>query len=64
MAGFSTVDISQFATTFGKNFSSSESGDFNSELLVNKKEEVKWSECRDLVEVPGEPEWKLRCMFF
>uniref|UniRef100_A0A0R3RWE0 Tudor domain-containing protein n=1 Tax=Elaeophora elaphi TaxID=1147741 RepID=A0A0R3RWE0_9BILA len=30
--------------------------------LVGEKEKVKWSECRDLVEVPGEQEWKLRCM--
>ncbi|EFO21987.2 hypothetical protein LOAG_06503 [Loa loa] len=62
MAGFSTVDISQVTSTFGRDFPSTGSGDFNSELLVNKKEEVEWSDCRDLVEVPGDPEWKLRYM--
>ncbi|KAM3722145.1 Norreticuline-7-O-methyltransferase [Dirofilaria immitis] len=33
-----------------------------SNLLINKTKEVKWSECRDLVEVAGGPEWKLRYM--
>ncbi|VDK77385.1 unnamed protein product [Litomosoides sigmodontis] len=58
MAVFGTVDISRSTSTSGRDFSF----DFNSKLMVDKKEQVKWSECRDLVEVPGEPEWELRCM--
>ncbi|KAK6105850.1 hypothetical protein QQG55_21905 [Brugia pahangi] len=64
MADFSTVDISQITSTSGRDFPSNGSSDFNSEFLISKKKEVKWSECRDLVEVPGEPEWQLRCMCF
>ncbi|CAG9532792.1 unnamed protein product [Cercopithifilaria johnstoni] len=59
MAGFNTIDISQITLTSGRGFSS----DSNSELLlVGRKEKMKWDECRDLVEVPEDPEWKLRYM--
>lgn len=60
MAVFGTVDISQITSTSGRDSSS----DFDSQLLVDKKEQVKWSECRDLVEVPGETEWELRRICF
>uniref|UniRef100_A0A915Q5P7 Tudor domain-containing protein n=1 Tax=Setaria digitata TaxID=48799 RepID=A0A915Q5P7_9BILA len=58
MASFADADISHF----GKSFPSSELHDFSSELLGDRNDRVKWSDCRDLVEVPGEPEWKLRCL--
>lgn len=60
MAGFSTVDISQITSASGRNFSSN----FNSGLLAGNREKVEWSGCLDLVEVPGETEWKLRRMCF